>query len=91
MAESSQPVQIDAALLLRYVEALGTLGWPAEGGIVRPVVYSATWMQAREQLASWMCARIAGAISWLCYKNEADPLLLCQTRSATASCRGEAF
>src|SRR5713226_4244309 len=49
------PLQIDASMLLRYVEALGSIGWQAEGGIVRPV-YSAAWVQAREQLAEWMRA-----------------------------------
>ncbi|GAC1350248.1 MAG: allantoate deiminase [Ktedonobacteraceae bacterium] len=55
MDGSSQPIQIDASMLLQYVEALGSIGWQAEGGIVRPV-YSAAWMQAREQLAEWMLA-----------------------------------
>jgi len=55
MAESSQPVLIDASLLSRYIEALGTIGWQPQGGVVRPV-YSPAWVQAREQLAQWMRA-----------------------------------
>src|SRR5713101_7310849 len=49
------PLQIDASMLQHYIEALGSIGWQAGGGIVRPV-YSAAWMQAREQLAEWMLA-----------------------------------
>lgn len=55
MPERSQPIQIDAAMLQHYVEALGSIGWQAEGGIVRPV-YSAAWVQARGQLVAWMRA-----------------------------------
>src|SRR5712691_8093973 len=55
VAESSQPVRIDASLLSRYIEALGAIGWQPQGGIVRPV-YSPAWVQAREQLAEWMRA-----------------------------------
>ena len=55
MAESRRPVQIDATLLSRSIEALGTIGWQPQGGIVRPV-YSPAWVQAREQLAEWMRA-----------------------------------
>ncbi len=55
MAEAGKPIQIDAALLQQYVEALGAIGWQREGGIVRPV-YSAAWVQARGQLAEWMRA-----------------------------------
>lgn len=55
MAERSQPIQIDASLLQKYGEALGSIGWQTEGGIVRPV-YSAAWVQARGQLAEWMRA-----------------------------------
>ncbi len=55
MAESSQPIQIDASMLQQYGEALGSIGWQAQGGIVRPV-YSTAWVQARGQLAQWMRA-----------------------------------
>ena len=55
MAGGSKPIQIDASILQRYVETLGSIGWQEEGGIVRPV-YSAAWALAREQLAEWMRA-----------------------------------
>lgn len=55
MAEHSKPIQVDASLLQQYIEALGSIGWQAEGGIIRPV-FSAAWMQARGQLAEWMRA-----------------------------------
>ena len=55
MAEHTQPIQIDAMILQQYVDALGSIGWQAEGGIIRPV-YSAAWVQAREQVAAWMRA-----------------------------------
>ncbi len=55
MDRSSKAIQIDASLLQRYVETLGSIGWQDEGGIVRPV-YGAAWAQAREQLAEWMRA-----------------------------------
>ncbi len=55
MAEHTQPIQIDAAILQQYVEALSSIGWQPQGGIVRPV-YSPAWVQAREQLAEWMRA-----------------------------------
>jgi len=55
MAERRQPIQIDSAMLQHYIEALGSIGWQAGGGIVRPV-YSAAWVQARGQLAAWMRA-----------------------------------
>ena len=55
MAGSSQPVRIDASLLSRYIEAIGVIGWQADGGIIRPV-YSPAWVRAREQLAEWMRA-----------------------------------
>jgi allantoate deiminase len=53
MAERSKPIQVDASMLQQYIEALGSIGWQTEGGIIRPV-YSVAWMQAREQLAEWM-------------------------------------
>jgi hypothetical protein len=37
VAESRRPVQVDASLLSRYVEALGAIGWQPQGGLVRPV------------------------------------------------------
>ncbi len=55
MAEYTQPIRIDAVILHQYVDALSTIGWQAEGGIIRPV-YSAAWVQAREQVAAWMRA-----------------------------------
>ena len=55
MAGISQPVQIDASLLSRYIDTLGAIGWQPQRGIVRPV-YSPAWVQAREQLAGWMRA-----------------------------------
>ncbi len=55
MAEHNQPIQIDAVILQQYVDALGFIGWQANGGIIRPV-YSAAWVHAREQLAAWMRA-----------------------------------
>jgi len=55
MVEHTQPIQIDAAILQEYVDALGSIGWQADGGIIRPV-YSAAWVQARGQVAEWMRA-----------------------------------
>ena len=55
MAEHTQPIQIDAVILQQYVDALGSIGWQADGGIIRPV-YSATWVHARGQVAEWMRA-----------------------------------
>ena len=55
MARHAQPIQIDAVVLQQYVDALGSIGWQAEGGIIRPV-YSAAWEQARGQVAEWMRA-----------------------------------
>ena len=55
MAEHTQPIRIDAAILQEYVDTLGSIGWQAEGGITRPV-YSAAWVQARGQVAEWMRA-----------------------------------
>lgn len=53
--EKQPPVAIDAAQLQRYIDLLGAIGWQPEGGVTRPV-YSAAWVQAREQLAAWMRA-----------------------------------
>jgi allantoate deiminase len=55
VAKHTQPIQIDAVILQQFVDALGSIGWQAEGGIIRPL-YSATWVQAREQVAAWMRA-----------------------------------
>jgi allantoate deiminase len=55
VAEHTQPIQIDAAILQEYVDALSSIGWQADGGIIRPV-YSAAWVQARGQVAEWMRA-----------------------------------
>jgi allantoate deiminase len=55
VAEHTQPIQIDAVILQEYLDALGSIGWQTEGGIIRPV-YSAAWVQARGQVAAWMRA-----------------------------------
>ena len=55
MAKHTQPIQIDAEILQQYVDALGSIGWQADGGLIRPV-YSAAWVHAREQVAQWMRA-----------------------------------
>jgi allantoate deiminase len=55
VAEHTQPIQIDAVILQQYLDALGSIGWQTEGGIIRPV-YSAAWVQARGQVAAWMRA-----------------------------------
>ncbi len=55
MVRINKPVQVDVSKLQQYVEALGTIGWQNEGGIVRPV-YSTAWVRAREQLSQWMRA-----------------------------------
>ena len=54
-AENSQPVRIDASLLSRYREVLGSIGRQPQGGILRSV-YSPAWVQAREQLVGWVRA-----------------------------------
>src|SRR5256714_7634195 len=46
-------LHIEPSLLEHYVEALGSIGQQAGGGIVRPV-YSSAWIEAREQLAEWI-------------------------------------
>lgn len=55
MPEILKNMQVDASILEHYIETLSTIGRQAEGGIIRPV-YSAAWMEAREQLAEWMRA-----------------------------------
>jgi len=55
VVEHTQPIQIDAEILQQYVDTLGSIGWQADGGIIRPV-YSAIRVQAREQVAEWMRA-----------------------------------
>src|SRR6266568_1359513 len=55
VVEHTQPIQVDAAILQEYVDALGSIGWQADGGIIRPV-YSAAWVHARGQVAQWMRA-----------------------------------
>ena len=53
MTEMIKKIRMDALLLQQYVDVLGSIGWQAEGGLVRPV-YSPAWVKAREQLAAWM-------------------------------------
>src|SRR5947209_599885 len=43
-------LHIEPSLLEHYVEALGSIGQQAGGGIVRPV-YSSAWIEAHEKLA----------------------------------------
>ena len=35
MVKHNQPIQIDAAILQEYVDALGSIGWQADGGDLR--------------------------------------------------------
>src|SRR6266576_5693140 len=53
MAEIARNLQVEPSLMEHYVEALGSIGQHAGGGIVRPV-YSSAWIEAREQLAEWI-------------------------------------
>ena len=46
-------LHIEPSLLEHYVEALGSIGQQAGGGIVRSV-YSSAWIEAREKLAEWI-------------------------------------
>jgi len=55
MTDPIKKVAVDASTLQQYIEALGAIGRQREDGIVRPV-YSAAWLEAREQLAAWMLA-----------------------------------
>src|SRR5205085_11478868 len=55
MTEPIKKLEVDASTLQQYVEVLGAIGQQREGGIVRPV-YSAAWVEAREQLAAFMHA-----------------------------------
>ncbi len=57
MTEPIKRIEVDASTLQHYIEVLGAIGQQPEGGIVRPV-YSPTWLEAREQLATFM--HIAG-------------------------------
>ncbi|MGH2482786.1 MAG: M20 family metallo-hydrolase, partial [Ktedonobacteraceae bacterium] len=46
---------MNASTLQHFIEVLGAIGQQPEGGIVRPV-YSPAWVEAREQLATFMHA-----------------------------------
>ncbi|HEY3060808.1 MAG TPA: M20 family metallo-hydrolase, partial [Chloroflexota bacterium] len=46
-------VRVEPAEMQYLVETLGAIGEQPGGGIIRPV-YSAAWVAAREQLATWM-------------------------------------
>ncbi len=53
MTEPIKRIEVDASTLQQYIEVLGAIGQQPEGGIVRPV-YSPAWLEAREQLATFM-------------------------------------
>src|SRR5256714_9323724 len=53
MAEIDRNLQVEPSLMEQYVEALGSIGQQAGGGIVRSV-YSSAWIEAREKLAEWI-------------------------------------
>jgi len=53
MAEIARNLHVEPSLMEHYVEALGSIGQQAGGGIVRPV-YSSAWIEAREKLAEWI-------------------------------------
>ena len=55
MSELIKRIEVDAATLQQYIEVLGAIGQQPEGGIVRPV-YSPAWVEAREQLGTFMHA-----------------------------------
>lgn len=55
MNDPIKKIEVDASTLQRYIDDLGSIGWQAEGGIVR-LVYSPAWLKARERLAEWMRA-----------------------------------
>jgi allantoate deiminase len=55
MTEPIKRIEVDASTLQHYIEVLGAIGQQPEGGIVRPV-YSPAWVEAREQLATFMHA-----------------------------------
>lgn len=55
MAESVKCIEVDASALQHSIEVLGAIGQQPGGGIVRPV-YSPAWLEAREQLATFMRA-----------------------------------
>ncbi len=55
MTEPIKSIEVDASTLQHSLEVLGAIGQQPEGGIVRPV-YSPAWVQAREQLATFMHA-----------------------------------
>jgi len=55
MTEPIKRIEVDASILQHSIEVLGAVGQQLEGGIVRPV-YSPTWVEARDQLATFMHA-----------------------------------
>src|SRR5215471_20976785 len=55
MTEPIKRIEVDASILQQNIEVLGAIGEQPEGGIVRPV-YSPAWLEAREQLATFMQA-----------------------------------
>src|SRR3989440_1917667 len=55
IAEIARNLHVEPSLMEHYVEALGSIGQQAGGGIVRPV-YSPAWIEARKQLAEWIRA-----------------------------------
>lgn len=55
MSEPIKSIEVDASTLQQYIEVLGAIGQQPEGGIVRPL-YSPAWVEAREQLATFMHA-----------------------------------
>ena len=55
MTEPIKSIEVDASTLQHSIEVLGAIGQQPEGGIVRPV-YSPAWVEAREQLATFMHA-----------------------------------
>ena len=59
MTEPIKRIEVDASTLQHYIKVLGAIGQQSEGGIVRPV-YSPAWVEAREQLATFM--HVAGLV-----------------------------
>src|SRR5690349_2038550 len=46
-------IEQQSNIISEYIESLGSFGLQPEGGIIRPV-YSPAWLEAQQQLASWM-------------------------------------
>ncbi|HLH63233.1 MAG TPA: M20 family metallo-hydrolase [Ktedonobacteraceae bacterium] len=55
MTQPINNIKVDASTLQYYIDALGAIGQQPAGGIVRPV-YSPAWLEARQQLATFMHA-----------------------------------